>query len=618
MTIPPIDGTGASVPATGEVTKRRHVAVQLLKDPVAVCCLAVLLILTAVSALAPFLTDQDPIKSSLTQTLAPMGHGHLLGADGVGRDVVARLLYGGQTSLAAALVAVVVSFAVGLPAGLLGGYYRGRADAVLAWASNFMMAVPAIIVLLVVTASVSQSTYVAMVVLGLIVSPSVYRLVRASVVSVREELFVDAARVSGLSDARIMRRHILPVVQAPSIIQAAQIFAVSIGIQAGIAFLGLGSPNEASWGAMLNDAFANIYAAPLLLLWPALIICLTTASLALLANSLRDVLGGSRKRTQRHSERKRDAESSSAREASTPGPADYAPVAEDVLLVVENLKVNYPVDGGRRSVVDGVSLTVSRGQVLGLVGESGSGKSQTAFSLLGLLPPEARVSAERLHFDGVELNGLGRGAMNRLRGKRIAYVPQEPMSNLDPAFSIGSQLAEPLRQHLKISAKEARTRLLDLLERVGINDPARVYDSYPHQVSGGMAQRVLIAGAISCDPDLLIADEPTTALDVTVQAEILDLIRSLQAERNMGVILVTHDFGVVADLCDRVAVMHTGKIVEAAEVHDLFANPQDPYTRMLLSSTLEDATPRPPLNRKPGVPKSTRPNPALPKRAQTA
>jgi peptide/nickel transport system permease protein len=242
------------------------------------------------------------------------------------------------------------------------------------------------------------------------------------------------------------------------------------------------------------------------------------------------------------------------------------------------------------------------------VGESGSGKSQTAFSLLGLLPPEARVSAGRLLFDGVELKGMGRGAMNRLRGKRIAYVPQEPMSNLDPSFTIGSQLAEPVRQHMKVSAQEAKTLLLGLLERVGINDPARVYSSYPHQISGGMAQRVLIAGAISCDPDLLIADEPTTALDVTVQAEILDLIRSLQAERNMGVILVTHDFGVVADICDRVAVMHSGKIVETASVRELFAAPQDAYTRMLLSSTLEDAKPRPPLN-------ST---PKLPKKAQTA
>jgi peptide/nickel transport system permease protein len=606
MTIPPIDGTVAAAAASGETARRRHIVVRLLQDPVAICCIVVLFLLIAASVLAPFLTDQDPIKSSLAQTLAPMSQQHPLGADGVGRDVVARLLYGGQTSLAAACVAVLVAFAVGVPAGLFGGYYRGRADAILAWASNFIMAVPAIIVLLVVMAAVSQSTYVAMAVLGLIVSPSVYRLVRASVVSVREELFVDAAKVSGLSDARIMRRHILPVVQAPSIIQAAQIFGVSIGIQAGIAFLGLGSPTEASWGAMLNDAFANIYSAPLLLLWPALIICLTTASLALLANSLRDTLAGSRRRPTRHTDRVRDGAGAPTGEGSAAG--TFAEVADHVLLAVENLKVDYPVDGGRRTVVDGVSLTVSRGQVLGLVGESGSGKSQTAFSLLGLLPPEARVSAGRLLFDGVELKGLGRGAMNRLRGKRIAYVPQEPMSNLDPSFTIGSQLAEPVRQHMKVSAQEAKTLLLGLLERVGINDPARVYSSYPHQISGGMAQRVLIAGAISCDPDLLIADEPTTALDVTVQAEILDLIRSLQAERNMGVILVTHDFGVVADICDRVAVMHTGKIVETASVQDLFSTPQDAYTRMLLSSTLEDAKPRPPL-------KST---PKLPKKAQTA
>lgn len=605
MTIPPIDGTVAAAAARGETARRRHIVVRLLQDPVAICCIIVLLLLTAASVLAPFLTDQDPIKSSLAQTLAPISQQHPLGADGVGRDVVARLLYGGQTSLAAACVAVVVAFAVGVPAGLFGGYYRGRADAILAWASNFIMAVPAIIILLVVMAAVSQSTYVAMAVLGLIVSPSVYRLVRASVVSVREELFVDAAKVSGLSDARIMRRHILPVVQAPSIIQAAQIFGVSIGIQAGIAFLGLGSPTEASWGAMLNDAFANIYSAPLLLLWPALTICMTTASLALLANSLRDSISGSRsRRPTRHSDRVRDASSSGEGSAS----GNFVEVADDVLLAVDNLKVDYPVDGGRRTVVDGVSLTVCRGQVLGLVGESGSGKSQTAFSLLGLLPPEARVSAGRLLFDGVELKGLGRGAMNRLRGKRIAYVPQEPMSNLDPSFTIGSQLAEPVRQHMKVSSREAEALLLGLLERVGINDPARVYSSYPHQISGGMAQRVLIAGAISCDPDLLIADEPTTALDVTVQAEILDLIRSLQAERNMGVILVTHDFGVVADICDRVAVMHTGKIVETASVQDLFSAPQDEYTRMLLASTLEDAKPRSPL-------KST---PKLPKKAQTA
>jgi peptide/nickel transport system permease protein len=267
--------------------------------------------------------------------------------------------------------------------------------------------------------------------------------------------------------------------------------------------------------------------------------------------------------------------------------------APDALLVIDDLRVAYPKqDGSESEVVRGVSLAVRRGEVLGLVGESGSGKSQTAFAVLGLLPNAARTTAAGMSFEGEDLRRLTPAAMNRLRGRRIGYIPQEPMSNLDPSFRIGSQLTEPMRHHLDISKAAARQRALDLLARVGIKDPVRVFDSYPHQISGGMAQRVLIAGAVSCDPDLLIADEPTTALDVTVQAEVLDLLRELVAERDLGVVLVTHDFGVVADLCETVAVMQAGRIVEAASARQLFDDPQHEYTRMLLGSTLEDSPPR--------------------------
>ncbi|HZB21124.1 MAG TPA: ABC transporter ATP-binding protein, partial [Blastococcus sp.] len=247
-----------------------------------------------------------------------------------------------------------------------------------------------------------------------------------------------------------------------------------------------------------------------------------------------------------------------------------------------------------------------------LVGESGSGKSQTAFAVLGLLPPTARTSAAHLTFDGTDLQRLSAAERNRLRGRRIGYIPQEPMSNLDPSFRIGSQLTEPMQHHLKISKAEARQRALDLLARVGIKDPERVFDSYPHEISGGMAQRVLIAGAVSCDPELLIADEPTTALDVTVQAEVLDLMRSLVAERDLGVLLVTHDFGVVADLCDTVAVMQAGRIVEEAPAGRLFDAPQHEYTRMLLGSTLEHTPSRPalmPADLEPSDPASEEPEP---------
>jgi peptide/nickel transport system permease protein len=235
-------------------------------------------------------------------------------------------------------------------------------------------------------------------------------------------------------------------------------------------------------------------------------------------------------------------------------------------------------------VVSGVDLDIDRGQIVGLVGESGSGKTQTALALLGLLIEGSHITDGAIAIDGKVCSIKERIG---LLGRKVGYIPQEPMSNLDPAFTIGSQLAEPIRRTLGLSQRAAKARSLELLERVGINDPPRVFRSYPHQVSGGMAQRVLIAGAVSSEPELLIADEPTTALDVTVQAEILDLIRSLQKEDGIGVLLVSHNFGVIADICDRVYVMQSGLIVESNDVGALFESPRHPYTRSLLDATLE-------------------------------
>ena len=577
-----------TAPDSARPARRSGLPRRLVRDTVSVICLIVLGVIVAAAVLAPVLTSHDPVYSSLADTLAPMGPDHPLGGDGVGRDVLARLLYGARTSLLGALLTVLVALALGVPTGLVAGYYGGRIDTVLSWIANLIMAVPAIIVMLVVMAILSSNIYVAMAVLGVIVYPGVYRLIRASTTSVRRELYVDAARVAGLGGGRIIGRHVLPVVQAPTVLQCVQIVEIAIGIQAGLVFLGLGSASQPSWGGMLNDAFANIYAAPTLLVWPALAIGMTIGSLSLLSNSVRDLLGSGGKRKRRRRSRL-PVVAANAEGRTTPAPS---PDGTEPLLVVKNLRVTYPRDGVEVAVVDGVDLRVERGQILGLVGESGSGKSQTAFSILGLIPDAAKVCADRLVFDGTSLTGLNPAQMNKLRGGRIAYVPQEPMSNLDPSFTIGDQLIEPIRKHLGLGRKDAKERALSLLERVGITDTERVYKAYPHEISGGMAQRVLIAGAVSCDPDLLIADEPTTALDVTVQADVLDLLRSLQRERGMGVILVTHNFGVVADLCDQVAVMRSGTIVECAAAEDLFRAPQHEYTRTLLGSTLENIAPR--------------------------
>ncbi|NQX18063.1 dipeptide/oligopeptide/nickel ABC transporter permease/ATP-binding protein [Rathayibacter sp. VKM Ac-2857] len=577
---------------------RRGFLPRLLRDPGAVVSVLFLLAVIVLGICAPLLTSYDPVESRLADVLAPpFTAAHPLGADGTGRDILAGLLYGARTSILCGLIVVGVALAIGVPTGLAAGYYRGWIDGVTSWIAGALLSLPAIIVLLVVLARVGRSTFLALAVFGVLIAPAVYQLVRTSVRGVREELYVDAAKVSGLRDSRILRRHILPVVVKPTIVQAALLASAGIGIEAGIAFLGLGSSDRASWGLMLNDASQNVYNAPILLLWPSAALVLTVMAFSILGNGLRDALSDV------GTVRAKRSRSAAALVPPTAAIRTYAPVtvptaigASDSLLELSELRVAYPrAEGGESEVVRGVSLTLKRGEILGLVGESGSGKSQTAFSILGLLPRQARMTADRMTFDGLDLLSMSPQARNSIRGKRIGYIPQEPMSNLDPSFRLGFQLTEPMRHHLGLSSSAARTSALELLDRVGIRDPERVFHSYPHEISGGMAQRVLIAGAVSCNPDLLIADEPTTALDVTVQADVLDLLRSLQAERGMAVLLVTHNFGVVADLCDKVAVMQAGEIIEAATADTLFSAPRHDYTKTLLAAMLEDAPLRTPI-----------------------
>ena len=259
--------------------------------------------------------------------------------------------------------------------------------------------------------------------------------------------------------------------------------------------------------------------------------------------------------------------------------------ASDPLLEIENLKVIFHGDRGSAThAVDGLDLAIQRGQTLGLVGESGCGKTATALSVMGLLPKASAEVSGRIRFDGAELLSLPDRAMRNLRGDRLAMIFQEPMTSLNPSYSIGEQIAESLVRHRGLSPGEARARTVELLRLVKIPSPEQRVDDYPHRLSGGMRQRAMIALALACDPELLIADEPTTALDVTIQAQILALMRELKASTGIAIILITHDLGVVAEICDHVAVMYAGEIVEYAPVGALFATPQHPYTIGLLGS----------------------------------
>jgi peptide/nickel transport system permease protein len=570
------------------VTARRSVLGQLLRNPQGAICLAYVVLVVLVAVFAPVLAQYSVTETDLAATNAPPGTpGHPLGGDSAGYDILSRIIWGSRQTLLAVVIVAGVSSLLGVTAGLVAGFYRGRFETVAGFLSDAVMSLPGVVLLIALYALTGPNLPAAMAVFGVIVAPTYYRLVRSIVITVRNELYVDAARVAGLSDLRIVGRHVLWAVRAPVIIHSSFIMAAGIGIEAGVSFIGLGNPAGASWGMTLQRSFESIFINPWATVSPALVICLTILAFVLFGNALSDVLQSSarskvlpaRRRAKVIAEARRDLDALPVADSPLVGSSD------DVLLSIRGLRIAYPkADGGVTEVVHGVDLDLRRGEIHGLVGESGSGKSQIAFSTLGILPREALVLGGSVLLDGEDLMADDR-TMQAARGRRIGYVPQEPMSNLDPSFTIGSQLIRGLRSARPMPKQEARRRLVELLERVGITDPDRVMRLYPHQISGGMAQRVLICGAIASDPDIIVADEPTTALDVTVQAEVLELLRRLSEERGLAMILVTHNLGVVADLCHTVTVMKDGSFVERADVDEIFDSPQQPYTRQLLSSS---------------------------------
>ena len=271
--------------------------------------------------------------------------------------------------------------------------------------------------------------------------------------------------------------------------------------------------------------------------------------------------------------------SSEALSSHSPAPAAGAPY-----LSVQDLQVHFTTDDGVVKSVDGLSFQLDRGQTLGIVGESGSGKSVTSMAVMGLhTASNARISGS-IQLDGQELVGADREVIRKLRGKKMAMIFQDPLSSMHPFYTVGNQIIEAYRIHNNVSKKAARAHAIDMLDRVGIPEPSQRVDAYPHQFSGGMRQRAMIAMSLSCDPDLLIADEPTTALDVTVQAQILDLVMQMQAEFGMAILFISHNLAVVSEVADDVAVMYAGRIVELAPAAEIFANPLHPYTRGLIET----------------------------------
>jgi len=572
--------TDPSAPSGGD-RRRESMVRRLIRRPVGVVAGVWLLLVIVGAVFAPLLAPYDPENQDLSVVLSGPTGTHLLGTDPLGRDVLSQLLYGARPTLLGVLCALVTWLILGTTLGLIGGYMGGIADSAIGRIVDLLLSLPPLVILLVVFAVFPGSLYVPMALLGVIASAGLVRVVRSVTLTVREELYIRAARVAGLSHLRIIVRHVFPRISSTLIVQASLFAGVALVIESGLAFLGFGVvlPNP-SWGGVIQEASQVLPRSAWLLVPSGGAVGLTVVAFVLLGNAVRDVSTADWAPSQLSRRTRRSAGPAIPSEGSSDTPPRMP--SPDAVLSVEELSVE-TIGPNSVQVVTDVSFTVNRGETVAVLGESGCGKTVTTLAVLGLLPSGMRRSAGRVMLGETDLTA-GPSALESVRGRRVGYVAQEPMLSLDPTYTVGSQIAEAVRRHHGLSRRDARLRAVELLAAVNIREPETTARRYTHQLSGGMLQRCVIALALSGDPELLIADEPTTALDVTVQAEILGLLRRIQKERGMAMILVTHDWGVVASVADRAVVMYAGEIVEEAPVSALVSDPRHPYARALIAS----------------------------------
>ena len=498
-----------------------------------------------------------------------------LGTDDQARDVTARLIYGFRISVLFGLVLTVLSSIVGVLAGLTQGYFGGKVDLFGQRFIEIWSGLPVLFLLIILSSLVEPNFWWLLGIMLLFSWTSLVGVVRAETLRARNFVYVRAARALGATNWTIMTRHVMPNAMVSTLTFMPFILNGSIATLTSLDFLGFGlPPGSPSLGELLAQGKNNLQA-PWLGLTGFCVLGIMLSLLIFAGEAVRDALdprkifGGGRP----------------PEVAEVKGAAALSVEAKGGLLVVEDLSVSFEVPGGVVEAVRHVSFTLAAGETLAIVGESGSGKSVTALSLLQLLPyPKARHPSGSIRYRGEELLGASNRVMQRIRGNRIAMIFQEPMTALNPLHTVERQVAEVLSLHKGLPPEAARRRVLELLELVGLQNAASRLGAFPHELSGGQRQRVMIAMALANEPDILIADEPTTALDVTIQAQILALLKRLQKEMGLAIILITHDLTIVRHFADRVAVMNAGRFVESGDVAEVFDRPQHPYTRHLLAA----------------------------------
>ncbi|MBN6352503.1 dipeptide/oligopeptide/nickel ABC transporter permease/ATP-binding protein [Providencia alcalifaciens] len=567
---------------TAPVIQHRHrqsIGSLLLANRLATLGLFILTVIMLLALLAPWLPLANPDETDLVNRLLPaFSPGHILGTDHLGRDILSRLLWGTRVSLMVGISATLIAAILGTLIGLIAGYVGHRTDTLLMRCIDMLMAFPYILLALAIVAVLGPGLLNALYAIALVNIPFFARNIRGLTVGLRDRDFIQAARLSGKNHLQVLLTEVLPNVLPIIVVTMSATIGWMILETAGLSFLGLGTqPPNADLGSMLGQGRAQMFVAPHVALVPGIMIFLIVISFNLLGDGVRDILDPRLKSGALHRSQPMTQTDRINIPAKTEG--------KQAILEVKDLSVAFRQGGQLRPTVKGISFNVGAGECLGLIGESGSGKSVTALSVMGLLAsPPAVITAGGIYVEHEEMLSLPLSVMQRRRGAKVSYIFQDPLTTLHPQFTVGVQLREAITAHQALSSYDAKMKAIELLDSVGIPDAAERFDAYPHELSGGQRQRVGIAMALANDPVLIIADEPTTALDVTVQARILELLDQLRRERGVALLFITHDFAVINQICDRVAVMQQGVIVETGNTQDVLQQPQHPYTQRLIAS----------------------------------
>jgi len=514
---------------------------------------------------------------------------HLFGTDLLGRDIFSRIIYGARSVLSLTGLGALLAVVAGTAFGLLAGYRGGLLDEIIMRLFDSVLAIPALLFALVILGAVGPSRASVLAVIAVVYTPIVARVVRSETLALRSRGFVEAAKLQGESTLWILFHEILPSVLPALSVEAALRFSYGIFLVASLGYLGVGvRPPTPDWGLMIREARDSVSLTPWALYFPAGAISALVIAVNLTADGLKRSLQRSDAdlslRARRRVIRARRAVERSKRAISE----GVTPV-----LSLESVTASYRTAGRWLDALRDLSLDVMPGETVGLVGESGSGKSTLALAAARYMAANGAVREGSIRIDGRDVHMLSRRALRALRGAGLGLIPQDPLASLNPSIRVGEQLAEAYRWGLGVSHRKAKDRAGAMLERVRIADSARVLRQYPHQLSGGMQQRVTIAMALAGSPRLLMLDEPTTGLDVTTEAAILDLVSELLSEVDRASLYISHDLGVVARVSNRVAILYAGELVEVGKTSELFATPRHPYTIGLLRSL-----PRIELNRR--------------------